>query len=72
MTFNNSAYAAIGPEYTSYSGQLHDATYDARINVGKVFADHYNLSGFYALPLTAYSYNNQYRSTYGLRLSVQL
>jgi len=40
MTFNNNAYAAIGPEYTAYSGQLHDATYDARIDVGKVFANH--------------------------------
>lgn len=72
MTFNNNAYAAIGPEYTSYSGQLHDSTYDARLNVGKVFADHYNLSGFYAVPLTTYTYDNAYRSTYGLTMSVQL
>jgi hypothetical protein len=72
MNLKDDAYLAVGPEYTSYSGQLHDSTYDARLDVGKVFAGHYNLSAFYALPLTAYSYDNLYRSTYGVKLSMQL
>jgi hypothetical protein len=66
------SYAAIIPEYHRYAGDLHYASYDAKLDVGRVVAGHYNVSAFYGLPLNAFSYNNLYRSTYGMKLSLQL
>lgn len=72
LKLNGSSYASIAPQYDAYSGDLHTATYDAKLDVGKVFANHYNLSAFYELPLGTFTYDNRFRSAYGVKLMAQL
>jgi hypothetical protein len=72
FTLPEAAYAAVIPEYHAYAGGLHADTYDAKLDVGRVFSGHYNLSAFYGMPIGQYSYANLYRSTYGAQLQIQL
>ena len=66
------SYLAVIPEYHSYTGGIHGSTYDTKLQAGRVLDGYLNLSAFYELPLNTYSYENLYRSSYGVRLGVQL
>lgn len=65
-------YAALIPSYHSYAGGLHASTYDATLDVGRIFSGYFNASAYYGVPLGQYSYLNLYRHSYGVKLGIQL
>ena len=66
------SYLAVIPEFHNHNGGIHSSTYDAKLQAGRVISGYLNLSAFYEVPLNAYTYENLYRSSYGVRLGIQL
>lgn len=65
------AYAAIGSDAQAVSGDYRYDAATASFTLGDVVSGHYNISGFYALPITKFTYDHVERSAIGLQFSFQ-